>query len=1505
MATLDDQLAALQAVLGQLEDDVKAELANVFQAQGYSGGGLSSWDNASKGLVLAELPDQVTPIVQQLNAAAAQVSATWYDELAPTEPYLAEVPDLDTLLPTEKVLASISWAVNTATTVDTALAQMQKAMQRHVLDGSRNTVLHNAKKENVKYVRHANYAGVCNWCLVMATKGAVYSSASAALASHDNCKCFAVPIRKGVDYKPPAIVDAAQKKYVQAQKNLAAQGLNSGNLDAIVKEMDNIDAAGVAKAKPDASEYAKLPPAQKKTVQNSYQGKKNKAKAKFGDTSVEYTSLKDMGSDGYYELIYKPEHAAVTTAAKATAQADVVTKQAQWIAAEAKFNAQTAMSQAAKVEATAAAQSTAKASAYAANQAAQKVAQEAAQQAAAVPTNPVAEVSKPPEPAFGEFQMQGSAGGSHGAVFMTGPDPTAGPFDAPVKYVVKPQKHYKNLLDQTTSDLAHKTGLHAPNVWTTNEIPGLAEASVQEFLPGGNAYKPQIVGPHDLAVGDVLQLQKNQVFDWLIANHDTHAQQWVRDASGALVGVDKGQAMKWLGKDKLDWTFHPNKPSGEHEPIYNTLWTMGLEGKVKLADPSAPGALHDYIQGVQAIPDAEYKDLLRPFAEAAAKDGKLLAATDGYDLLPKYPVASNDVDAFLDLAVARKNNLQNDFDALYAKYMTQKTGVSPMAPPPQVVPQPTPTVDFDLASKTKLEWTVLKVIDAHKNAKNGSKLSAMASLKNAASINNLTAEDWVKTLAGSNQMQAAKLPTTPAGKALLEHQKAAYTDVLNLLDQGAITPDALASPGNIVGIAAKKAENAWGMSEAEFANLYPDKVHAYAHPVPAAAVQPSDYFKLPPSVKKTVQNSYSGKKNKAKVKYGETSPEFLELKAMGPDGYYAKVYATNKPAAQAVAPKVEPTPAPAPTPAAPAGPKQIDPETDALVTTTAAQLESVYKLLDKDALYKVGNQFSGKKAKAKKGSDLESKTVAHIYSTWSKKDYWAAQQLQPGGSLPHPYKNADALALTDLQAKEYKLAKDLADDWQATHAGQALVNNPYHGIEQMLKWTNANEYKDWLLKHGQTSMLGSPLSGLPKVPGTKVPTTAPPKNPPNDLGKLAKIDAWQADYLANKPGGTGFNPVKSYDPSGTLKSNIEPFANDIGVGYLTEDQLTQVLVKLSAAQKTKYLKQYADAKGQAIADALTLKINPPGNPSMVSPPTSAGSKPSMGSSINGWKAGITLKPGTTHTPVRVNSLQAVTSLANPKTGKNFAVPDPSAPLGSSDNPHVFLKSDHSDYKTFGALITDQDADAWVGAHLQPVKAYTGASYGNYNEQLRVELQKMMDDWIDPATNKPKLDSSGKPLPKPKPSAKIQNIDKAFDDPVALTNEEWMIITRGASQREFADNTAGLSITQGGYNGSVESLQPLVGKEYTQHGIGSTSITTDPAFHKHVRVIYRIPPGSKMLYVDGTPSGGYGSAISNNSGEREILLPRDSRYKVLEVRESTMDGLHIDVVVELVEQEPLG
>ena len=149
--------------------------------------------------------------------------------------------------------------------------------------------------------------------------------------------------------------------------------------------------------------------------------------------------------------------------------------------------------------------------------------------------------------------------------------------------------------------------------------------------------------PQDLTTVELEQIQREHVIDWLIANHDGHSKQFIRAKDGRVYGIDKGQAFKFLGKDKLSLDYHPNGVYGEEEPFYNKVFRAAKEGKVRVD----PNVTLRYIQEVEKIADEDYLDLLRPYAEGR---------------FAKNPTGLRH---FYDLALERKHNLRRDFEAYY------------------------------------------------------------------------------------------------------------------------------------------------------------------------------------------------------------------------------------------------------------------------------------------------------------------------------------------------------------------------------------------------------------------------------------------------------------------------------------------------------------------------------------------------------------------------------------------------------------------------------------------------------------------------------------------------------------------------------------------------------------------------------------------------------------------------------------------------------------------------
>ncbi|OZV74777.1 hypothetical protein CA850_29815 [Micromonospora echinospora] len=461
------------------------------------------------------------------------------------------------------------------------------AAYRHTANGGRGTIKGTAYRD-AKAIGWARVSDgrPCDFCAMLASRGAVYESATTAGLTddgdryHDNCGCFVVPVYTRSD-PIPGLGPQLEKLWKDATKRAkASQGTD-----------------------------------EPKTASQMF-------RALYRERYPEGSNPSQMIADAHLDAFrLEAEKNRTVFEAKAAREAEKAAKAAAEAAAEAERIAQAA-----------------------------------------------AEGMSRPKPKRENLKHVGTAGGSHGATIWE--DTSTGE-----RWIFKPQADVMNAIDVATAKLAKRVGRPAADTYAF-ELDGRL-GSLQRMLPGGDAFPgpdSQRIDPTALSDADALALQKEHVIDWLFANHDAHKANFVRDADGQLAGIDKGQALKFFGRDRLDWTFHAN----EHEPIYTTIYRAFAEGKdVALQDP-AQGELSVFIRSVMDMPDDDLRDLFRPYAEAAARRGWLLTGNHWKpDALE--PLAAglkpNDVSVFLDALVARKNRLAGDFAQLYARAKAERTKV--------------------------------------------------------------------------------------------------------------------------------------------------------------------------------------------------------------------------------------------------------------------------------------------------------------------------------------------------------------------------------------------------------------------------------------------------------------------------------------------------------------------------------------------------------------------------------------------------------------------------------------------------------------------------------------------------------------------------------------------------------------------------------------------------------------------------------------------------------------
>ena len=143
-----------------------------------------------------------------------------------------------------------------------------------------------------------------------------------------------------------------------------------------------------------------------------------------------------------------------------------------------------------------------------------------------------------------------------------------------------------------------------------------------------------------------LQVIEHEILDWFISNHDPHAGNFLADGE-KMNGIDKGQAWKWIGKDKLDPAYKGTGSQNPSNAIYYKFWN-----EVKAGNISTDGfvdAAAKVIGEIEKISDVQFTEILRPYLTEAKKEhGK-----DPKKLLQK----------MLD----RKNSMRSDFETFFSE----------------------------------------------------------------------------------------------------------------------------------------------------------------------------------------------------------------------------------------------------------------------------------------------------------------------------------------------------------------------------------------------------------------------------------------------------------------------------------------------------------------------------------------------------------------------------------------------------------------------------------------------------------------------------------------------------------------------------------------------------------------------------------------------------------------------------------------------------------------------
>lgn len=167
-------------------------------------------------LLVAFFPD----LVQAYGDTAAVLSADWYDLLRDVPASAASFRAVTASpVKTAQAEASARWAIGPLFQAEpnpsTALSQLMGSTQRLVLQPGRESFAQSASRDPVRtgWAIVPGGATTCAFCVMLASRGAVYAEESHMGDFHDNCTCVQVLIRSKDDYPAGHDLDHYRELY--------------------------------------------------------------------------------------------------------------------------------------------------------------------------------------------------------------------------------------------------------------------------------------------------------------------------------------------------------------------------------------------------------------------------------------------------------------------------------------------------------------------------------------------------------------------------------------------------------------------------------------------------------------------------------------------------------------------------------------------------------------------------------------------------------------------------------------------------------------------------------------------------------------------------------------------------------------------------------------------------------------------------------------------------------------------------------------------------------------------------------------------------------------------------------------------------------------------------------------------------------------------------------------------------------------------------------------------
>lgn len=139
------------------------------------------------------LGDVLPGLILTYGRAAAVLAADWYDDLRAKADVAGRFQAFPADLPDPGTQILISWGLSEAVSLDTAQSLIDGGVQKRITNAARGTVIGNTRADKAALGWQRVGIGECDWCAMLIGRGAVYTRETVDFATHDHCKCGAIP----------------------------------------------------------------------------------------------------------------------------------------------------------------------------------------------------------------------------------------------------------------------------------------------------------------------------------------------------------------------------------------------------------------------------------------------------------------------------------------------------------------------------------------------------------------------------------------------------------------------------------------------------------------------------------------------------------------------------------------------------------------------------------------------------------------------------------------------------------------------------------------------------------------------------------------------------------------------------------------------------------------------------------------------------------------------------------------------------------------------------------------------------------------------------------------------------------------------------------------------------------------------------------------------------------------------------------------------------------------